>query len=70
MYKVVAQSVILYGREIWVVMGYMLKVLEGFYHQAARQIMRMTEKRGAGREWDYPAVGEAMESAGFHPIGV
>ena len=25
---------------------------------------------GAGREWEYPAVEEAMESVGLHPIGV
>ena len=30
MYKAMAQSVILYGSEIWVVMGEMLKILEGF----------------------------------------
>ena len=32
--------------------------------------MGMTMKRGAGGEWEYPAVEEAMESAGIHPIGV
>ena len=36
MYKAVAQSVILYGRESWVVMGGMPKFLEGFHHQSAR----------------------------------
>ena len=70
MYKAVAQSVILYGRNIWVVTGEMLKVLEGFHYQAARRITGMTEKRGAGREWEYPLVVEAMETAGIHPIGV
>ena len=34
MYKVVAQLVLLYGSQSWVVMGYMLKVLEGFHHRA------------------------------------
>ena len=56
MCKAVAQSVLLNGREIWVVTGEMLKVL--------------TEKRGAGGEWEYPSVEEAMEAAGIHPIGV
>ena len=46
MYKAVAQSVMLHGSEIWVVMGAMLKVLEGFYHKSARQITGMTAKRG------------------------
>ena len=30
----------------------------------------MTAKRGDGREWDYPAVEETMDSAGIHPIGL
>ena len=30
----------------------------------------MTEKRGAGGEWEYPEVEEDMESAGLHPIRV
>ena len=30
----------------------------------------MTEKRGVGGEWDYPAVDEAMDDVGIHPIGV
>ena len=70
MYKAVAQSVLLYGSEIWVVTGDMLKVLAGFHHQAAQRITGMTEKRGAGGDWEYPAVVEAMESAGLHLIGV
>ena len=70
MYKAVAQSVILYGINIWVVTGEMLKVLEGFHYRAARRITGMTEKRGAGREWEYPSVVEAMKNTGLHPIGV
>ena len=48
----------------------MLKVLTAFHHRAARQITGMTEKRGAGGEWEYPAVNETMDAAGFHPIEV
>ena len=47
-YKSVDQSVILYGSEIWVVAGDMIKVLEGFHHRAARRITGMTAIRGAG----------------------
>ena len=47
-YKAVAQSVLLYDREMWVVTGEMLKVLTGFHHQAARRITGITAKRGAG----------------------
>ena len=48
MYKAVAQLVILYGRNSWVVMGDMIKVLEGFHHRAERRITGMTAKVGAG----------------------
>ena len=50
MYKAVAQSVLLYESKIWVVMGDMLKVLEGFHHRAARRITGMTATHGTGRE--------------------
>ena len=47
MSKSVAQSVILYGSDIWVVTGDIFKVLEGFHHRDARRITGLTEKRGA-----------------------
>ena len=62
--------VLLYGREIWVVTGEMLKVLTGSHHQAVRRITGRTAKRGAGGEWEYPFIEEATEAAGLHPIGV
>ena len=52
MYKSLEQSVILYVTESWVATGKVLKVLEGFHHRAARRITGMTEKRGAGGEWE------------------
>ena len=36
MYKAVAQLVLLYGSENWVVTGKMINVLEGFHHREAR----------------------------------
>ena len=38
LYKEIVQSVLLYGRDIWVVMRAMLKVLEGLYHRTARRV--------------------------------
>ena len=35
LYKVESYMVLLYGRNSWVVMGVMLKVLESFHHRAA-----------------------------------
>ena len=56
MYKAMTLSVPLYGSERWMVTGVMLKVLEGFHHQAARQIIGMMATCGAGGEWKYPPV--------------
>ena len=70
MYKAVAQPVLLYGSESWVVTGEMLKVLTAFHHRVAQRITGMTAKRGAGGKWEYSSVEEAMEAAGLHPIGV
>ena len=69
MYKAVSQSVILYGSEIWVKKGDMLKVLEVFHHQVARRITGMTATRWSGGEWEYPPVAASIEAAGLHPIG-
>ena len=50
MYKAVGQFMILYRSNSWVVTGVMLKVIEGFHHQAARRIKGMTKTSGAGGE--------------------
>ena len=68
MYKAVVQSVLLYGSESWVVTREMLKVLTAFHHLAEQWITGMMEKRGAGGEWEYPSLEEAMDPAGIHPI--
>ena len=40
-YNTLVQLVLLYRSESWVVIGEMLKVLEGFHHRVARRIMGM-----------------------------
>ena len=47
MYKTLAHTVLLYSREIGEVTGLTMKILEGFHHQSARQISKMTSKRVA-----------------------
>ena len=54
MYEVVAQSLLLYGSESWVVMGSILKLLERFQHWAPRRIIGMTATSRAGGERKYP----------------
>ena len=63
------QSVLLYGSEIWVVTGEMLKVLEGFHHRAEIRITGMKTAPGTGGECEYPPVLVAMETTGIHAIG-
>ena len=48
----------------------MLKVLTAFHHREAQRITGMKLKRGAGKEWEYPAVEEVIYSAEIHHIGV
>ena len=43
-YKAAEQKIIIYGSKSWVVMGEMLKVLEGFHHWKARRIAAMTDR--------------------------
>ena len=68
MYKAVGQLVLLYNSDSWVVMGAMLKVLEGLHHQVTRHITEMTETRGAVGDCEYPLVLVALEAAGLNSI--
>ena len=58
MYKALDQLVLFYGSNFWMLMGEMLTVMEGFHHRAAQRIMGLTEKCGAGGDWEYPPVME------------
>ena len=49
MYNAVEHSVLLYGSESWVVIGEMIKVLDGFHHWEARRIIGI--KKLVGRAW-------------------
>ena len=60
-YKVVAYTVLLYGSEMWVATGAMLKVLEGLHHGADHWIKGMTTQGAEDGEWEYPLVADAME---------
>ena len=63
LYKAVTYMVILYGRMSWVVMGGIMKVLEGFQHRAAQRIAGMTTWRSEDGEWEHPPVDDALEAA-------
>ena len=68
MYKVVAQLLLLYNSDNWVVMGAMLKVLEGLHHRLTRHITGMMETRGAVGVSEYPSVMVSLEAAGLNHI--
>ena len=63
LYNAVVQLVLLYGSEIWVVMGAILKVIVGFHHRLARNIMGLTAQSMAGGGWYWPPVTEALDTA-------
>ena len=64
-YKVVVQTVLLYGCETWTVTDSMLKVLEGFHHRIARRISGKTAVKVGDNQWEYPPIVEALEEAGL-----
>ena len=68
LYKSVAQSVLIYGSDIWVVMGAMLKVLEGLHHRVARRITGITEWSTTSGDWEWPLANEALETTGIWTI--
>ena len=45
----------------------MLNVLEVFHHRSARHIVGMMVQRTASGEWEWPAVADALETAGLWP---
>ena len=52
LYKAVVKTLLLYGRENWVVTGENLKVLEGFHNQVARMITGKTSQSMVEGEWE------------------
>ena len=51
-YKEVVHTVLLYGREIWVLTGERLKFMEGLHHQVDRQIAGKTVFCMVDIEWE------------------
>ena len=68
LYKEEVYIILLYGSEIWVVMGVMLKVMEGFYHWVAIRISDNIDRRTMDGECEWPPVEDALEISGLWPI--
>ena len=66
--KLVAQAVLLFGAERWVLAPRMERALDRFQHRVARQInWRQPQICGYGI-WEYPPLTEAMGESGFKGI--
>ena len=50
------------------VMGDILRVLDGLHHQIAISITGMTARHSVIGEWEWPPVAEALETAVLWPI--
>ena len=53
----------LYGRNMWVVTGCMIKLLEGFHHWSYRRILGMTDLHTTGGDLEWPPVVDALDTS-------
>ena len=60
-FKVIVQSVLLFGAEMWVVTPHMRRFLGGFQDKVARRLMRRMKHRSLGRRWEYTLSEAARE---------
>ena len=68
MYKVLFWTVLIYGSEIWVVTGFILKVIDDFHNRVARRILGKIDQHAGGFGWEWPPVREALYVSGMCPI--
>ena len=67
MYNAVMQSVLLYGRETWVVMGDIMKVREGFHPWVSKRVTGMTARCTTSGEWEWTLVAKVLVTDGLWP---
>ena len=65
LYKAMVQTVLIYGSEIWLVTGEVLKVLRVFHHQVDRLIAVKMDLSTVYREWEWSPVAYAMDISGI-----
>ena len=64
-YLAVAQSVMLYGSDTWVLTPHMKRVLGGSDHRVARRLMGRQPRRERDGGWIYPPTGGCDGGGGF-----
>ena len=67
-YKVIVQTVLLFGSETWVISKRQLRMLEAFHHRVARYICRRHIRKLEDGTWEYPSSVEVLEEAGLYSI--
>ena len=63
-----AQALLLFGAETWVLTQCMEQALGSFQSRFARRITRKHTGQGTDGSWDYPPLAEAMGGAGLEGI--
>ena len=67
-YKAVAQSVLLFGADTWVLTQRTEKALESFQSRVARRLTSKHPRQRTDGSWDYPPLAEALGEAGLEGI--
>jgi hypothetical protein len=67
-YKVIVQTVLLYGSESWVISKAQMRALRSFHQRCARYITRRHIRQKADGSWVYPPSQEVLAEAGLLPI--
>ena len=68
LFKVVSQSVILFGLKMWVIPPHLLRALGSFYNWVARRLTDRKPRQQPDTSWVYPNVDYAMEYSVLFPI--
>jgi hypothetical protein len=67
-YKVIVQTVLLYGAESWVVSEAMLRDLKSFHHRCARYITKCHIRQDSDGTWICPPSAEVLEEVDLLPV--
>ena len=67
-YKAVAQAVLLFGLETWVLTLRMERAMDSFQHRVARRLTGILPSKRGGGSWAYPPFAEAMGESGLEGI--
>ena len=67
-FKAVAQAVLLFGAEVWVLTQRMERDLDSFQSRVVRRITRKHPRKQTGGSWEYPPMAEALRESGFNGI--